>query len=78
MSLPLFSLEKWSRYDENIETENYGTSDTERYSGSAPWGLLITDKESRVLYVSAALERRTGFSLRRLLGKNQENCGAGR
>lgn len=34
-----------------------------------PGGLLITDTDSRVLYASRALERRTGFSVAEIIGK---------
>lgn len=43
-----------------------------------PGGLLLTDKESRVLYASAALERRTGFSVAEIVGKKPGELWGGK
>lgn len=43
-----------------------------------PGGLLITDRESRVLYASAALERRTGFSVAEIVGKKPGELWGGK
>lgn len=43
-----------------------------------PGGLLITDAESRVLYASAALERRTGFAVAEIVGKKPGQLWGGK
>ncbi len=43
-----------------------------------PGGLLITDLESRVLYASAALKRRTGFSVAEIVGKKPGQLWGGK
>jgi len=43
-----------------------------------PGGLLITDLDSRVLYASAALERRTGFAVAEIVGKKPGELWGGR
>jgi RNA polymerase sigma factor (sigma-70 family) len=43
-----------------------------------PGGLLITDKESRVLYASSALERRTGFAVPEIVGKKPGQLWGGK
>lgn len=43
-----------------------------------PGGLLITDKESRVLYASAALERRTGYAVAEIVGKKPGELWGGK
>lgn len=43
-----------------------------------PGGLLITDTESRVLYASSALERRTGFSVAEIVGKKPGQLWGGK
>lgn len=43
-----------------------------------PGGLLITDTESRVLYASAALERRTGFAVAEIVGKKPGQLWGGK
>lgn len=43
-----------------------------------PGGLLITDTESRVLYASAALKRRTGFSVAEIVGKKPGQLWGGK
>lgn len=43
-----------------------------------PGGLLITDLDSRVLYASAALERRTGFAVAEIIGKKPGELWGGK
>ncbi len=43
-----------------------------------PGGLLITDKQSRVVYASRALERRTGFSVAEIIGKKPGELWGGK
>ncbi len=43
-----------------------------------PGGLLVTDLDSRVLYASAALERRTGFSVAEIVGKKPGELWGGK
>lgn len=43
-----------------------------------PGGLLITDRKSRVLYASSALERRTGFSVAEIVGKKPGELWGGK
>lgn len=43
-----------------------------------PGGLLITDTKSRVLYASAALERRTGFAVPEIIGKKPGQLWGGK
>lgn len=43
-----------------------------------PGGLLITDRESRVLYASSSLERRTGFSVAEIVGKKPGELWGGK
>lgn len=43
-----------------------------------PGGLLITDMESRVLYASRSLERRTGFSVAEIVGKKPGELWGGK
>lgn len=43
-----------------------------------PGGLLITDRQSRVLYASRALERRTGFSVAEIVGKKPGELWGGK
>lgn len=43
-----------------------------------PGGLLITDTESKVLYASAAIERRTGFSVAEIVGKKPGELWGGK
>ncbi len=43
-----------------------------------PGGLLITDRESRVVYASAALERRTGFAVAEIVGKKPGELWGGK
>lgn len=43
-----------------------------------PGGLLITDRESRVLYASSALERRTGFAVPEIVGKKPGELWGGK
>lgn len=43
-----------------------------------PGGLLITDRESRVLYASSALERRTGFAVAEIVGKKPGQLWGGK
>lgn len=43
-----------------------------------PGSLLVTDQESRVLYASATLERRTGFSVAEIVGKKPGELWGGK
>lgn len=43
-----------------------------------PGGLLITDRESQVLYASSALERRTGFAVAEIVGKKPGQLWGGK
>ncbi len=43
-----------------------------------PGGLLVTDTQSRVLYASSALERRTGFSVAEIIGKKPGELWGGK
>ncbi|MDP2838400.1 MAG: sigma-70 family RNA polymerase sigma factor [Candidatus Moranbacteria bacterium] len=43
-----------------------------------PGSLFITDRESRVLYASAALEQRTGFSVAEIVGKKPGQLWGGK
>jgi RNA polymerase sigma-70 factor (ECF subfamily) len=43
-----------------------------------PGGLLITDTQSRVLYASQALERRTGFAVAEIIGKKPGQLWGGK
>lgn len=66
-------------YDEGIESFTLMTpAILKETMDHLPGGLLITDQESRVLYASAALEQRTGFSVAEIVGKKPGELWGGK
>lgn len=73
----LFSLRKRAWYDGDIRGIPMVQTLKETLD-TLPGGLLITDRESRVLYASSALERRTGFAVAEIVGKKPGQLWGGK
>jgi PAS domain S-box-containing protein len=42
----------------------------ESFLNASPWGILVTDKTFRIVYINRTLERMTGYSINELMGKH--------